>query len=100
MPGMFLLLLCVVLIAPEERATFSGHSDTVNAVAVSPDGKLVASGSDDDTVRLWNPGDGKEVLRLKGHSDSVLSVAFSPSGALLASAGADDVIRIWEMPTV
>ncbi|MCP4104854.1 MAG: WD40 repeat domain-containing protein [Desulfobacteraceae bacterium] len=58
---------------------------TVNAVAFSPDGKTLASGADDNTVRLWDVASGKEIRRLEGHRKRVVSVAFSPDGKTLAS---------------
>jgi len=56
-------------------------------VAISPDGKTLASGSKDKTVKLWDVATGKEVVTLKGHTDPVLSVAFGPDGKTLASGG-------------
>ena len=52
-----------------------GHSDSVNSVTFLPDGKQVASGSDDNTVRLWDPATGTALSTLEGHSRSVNSVA-------------------------
>ncbi|MFB2895498.1 TIR domain-containing protein [Aerosakkonemataceae cyanobacterium BLCC-F50] len=73
---------------------FSGHQATVFTVAVSPDGQMIASGSDDNTVKLWNR-DGKLLKTLTDHKDSVYSVAFSPDGKLMASASVDKTIKLW-----
>jgi len=60
-----------------------GHTDWVNSVAFSPDGQLLASVSDDQTVRLWNPATGEQLQKLEGHTDWVSSVTFSPDGPFL-----------------
>ncbi|WP_399457163.1 WD40 repeat domain-containing protein, partial [Streptomyces sp. WAC05858] len=60
--------------------TLKGHNDNVLAVAFSPDGKTLATGSNDDTARLWSTGTGSARTTLKGHNGNVWSVAFSPDG--------------------
>jgi len=79
--------------------TLIGHSDLVQAVAPSPDRGLLASASDDKTIKLWDPHTGEHLRTLEGHSDWVRSVAFSPDGGLLASASSDKTIKLWDPHT-
>ncbi|KAI9768893.1 MAG: hypothetical protein M1839_003847 [Geoglossum umbratile] len=79
--------------------TLEGHSDEVNSVAFSPDGKLVASGSDDRIVKLWDTSTGVQLQTLEGHSGWVNSVAFSRDAKLVASGSADKTVRVWDTST-
>jgi WD40 repeat protein len=77
--------------------TLEGHTSGVNSVAFSPDGKLLASGSTDWTIKLWEVATGSPVRTLYGHTWVVNSVAFSPDGRLLASSSSDDTIKLWDI---
>jgi serine/threonine-protein kinase len=77
--------------------TLKGHMHHVVGVAFGPAGQLLASGSTDKTVRLWNPRLGQPVSTLQKHTDGVWSVAFSPDGSLLASGGRDAIVVVWDV---
>jgi WD40 repeat protein len=75
----------------------NGHSDRVTSVSFSPDGKTLASGSRDNTIKLWSVPEGKLLNTLAGHSDEVLSVSISPNGKTLASGSVDKTIKLWSV---
>jgi len=84
------------------RRTLREHKNSVQSIAIHPQGQIVASGSDDKTVKLWRLDTGQEMFSLRGHSGllaGVKAVAFSPDGDILASASDDTTICLWEVRT-
>jgi WD40 repeat protein len=79
--------------------TLTGHTGNVRSVAFSPDGRLLASGSNDNMIKLWEVASGRELHTLRGHNDYVTSVAFSPDGRFLASSSWDKTVKLWEVVT-
>jgi uncharacterized protein with WD repeat len=79
--------------------TLEGHSDKVWSVAFSPDSKQVVSGSEDQTVRLWDTATGAALQTFKGHSESVNSAVFSPNGKQIVSGSYDQTVRLWDTTT-
>lgn len=75
------------------------HRGAVNSVCFSPDSVIIASGSDDGTVRLWDATTGRLVRELEGHGGQILSVRFSHDGKYLASSSDDWYVRIWDAAT-
>jgi Tol biopolymer transport system component len=69
--------------------TFLGHTEAIVSLAFSPNGKLLATGSDDKTVKLWRVSDGTVMKTLSGGSECIYAVTFSPDGQWLASGSRD-----------
>jgi WD40 repeat protein len=82
-----------------ERNRLEGHNDSVNSVSFSPNGKTLATGSVDKTIKLWNLETGEEIRTIQGHNDSVHSVSFSPNGKILATGSRDGTIKLWDVET-
>ena len=72
---------------------------SINDVAISPDGKILATGIRDNAIKLWNVSTGQLIHTLTGHAGEVHSVAFSPDGKTLASASQDGTIKLWDVST-
>jgi WD40 repeat protein len=77
--------------------TFEGHRDTIYSVAISPDEKILATGSYDQKIKLWDVATGKELKTLSGHNGAVFGLAFRPDGKILASASGDRTVKLWDV---
>ncbi|MBT2228639.1 WD40 repeat domain-containing protein [Nonomuraea sp. NEAU-A123] len=87
-----------VVAAGPHRGTLEAHLGGANAVAFSPNGRLLASAGADSLIRLWNPATRRLIGRpLAGHSDEVTSLAFSRDGRTLVSAGRDRTVQVWDV---
>jgi WD40 repeat protein len=75
-----------------------GHDGPVHDIAFSPDGKILASGSDDTTIILWDLQSRQRIGDpLRGHGDRVSDIAFSPGGRILISGGVDGTVILWDV---
>jgi len=78
----------------------AGHRDFVSGMDFSPDGAMLATGSIDGTIRLWNVARGESIATLPGHMQETTDVSFSPDGRTLASLARNESIKLWHIPTL
>jgi WD40 repeat protein len=83
--------------ASRVRLTLAGHGGAVHDVVYSPDGKRLATVSEDSKAKVWDAASGRELLTLSGHSQALWGVAFSADGGRLATAGEDRKARVWDV---
>lgn len=86
--------------ATGKELQLAGHSDFVSGLAFSLDGAMIATGSMDGTIRLWNTATGETIASLPGHMQEATDVAFSPDGRTLASLGRNESLKLWHVPTL
>lgn len=77
--------------------TFEGHRDALYSLALSPDGKTLATGSYDQKIKLWEVESGKEIRTLSGHNGAIFDLSFRKDGKILASASADRTVKLWDV---
>ena len=100
--SLLLLLLAFTTAALAQRPELviqTGHADHIGVIAFAPGGGLLASGSTDNTIRLWDTTTGTELRALKGHTRPVLALTFARDGRALASGSVDQTIRLWDTTT-
>jgi WD40 repeat protein len=81
----------------ETKTTLQGHTGWVNAVAVTPDGRHVVSGSSDNTLCVWDLATGETKTMLQGHTSLVNAVAVTPDGRHVVSGSWDNTLRVWDL---
>jgi len=82
-----------------ELKSLEGHTNFVNALAFSRDGRLLASGSYDSTIKIWDLPSGRELRTIRGHSGPVTSIDFTPNGRFVVSGSEDGSARLWNTQT-
>jgi WD40 repeat protein len=99
---MLLLSLCIAAESLAQHPTLyleTGHLALIPSVAISPNGRLLATSSFDRTIKLWDIETARELRTFAGHGNAVRSVAFSPDGTLIVSGSGDRQVRVWDVAT-
>ena len=82
-----------------ELVVQTGHTSEIRSIEFSPDGKLLATGGNDHTVKLWEVESGRELKTFAGHLEQVSSISFSPDGVTIGSTGYDGTVKLWDITT-
>ena len=85
------------IVSGQQIAALEGHSDTITAIALSPDGQMILTASSDNTIRLWDSDTGAVLATLRGHGRQVNGATFSPDSRQVVSASVDQTVRIWHV---
>ena len=85
---------------PKRNLTLDGHGKKISSLAFSPNAHIIASGSYDNSVRLWFPGSSTKTRIIKGHTAPVRSVDFLRDGRSLLTAGDDKSVKLWDVETL
>jgi len=83
----------------KESGSLKGHEQSIESMAISKDGKTLVTGSEDQTILVWDIAAGKVVQTLKGHTGGIIAVAITPDGKKVASASTDKTLKIWDVAT-
>lgn len=78
---------------------FTGHTGSIKTVAISPNGRLMASAGEDKSIMLWDIASGKRIKKLTGHTGFIYSLNFSADSGVLVSGGADSTVCVWDVNT-
>ncbi|KAJ4855762.1 WD domain, g-beta repeat domain-containing protein [Trichoderma breve] len=78
---------------------FTGHEDRINTIRFTPDGRWLASASDDSTIKLWDTAIGSCIATLVGHDEGINAICFTPDSRWLASASHDRTVKLWDIET-
>src|SRR5258708_35781542 len=103
--GIALILLAMTacannpLASSRVRLALTGHKSAIHAIAFSPDGKRLATASEDRTSEVWDATTGHELFALTGHTGPGMGIAFSPDGTRLATASPDNTAKVSDAPT-
>ncbi|MDJ1181222.1 WD40 repeat domain-containing protein, partial [Roseofilum sp. BLCC_M91] len=82
-----------------ERHQFQGHQGRVSSITITPDGSKVISGSEDNTLRVWDIATGESLAVLEGHQGGVYSIAITPDGSKIIAGSGDNTLRVWDIAT-